>query len=122
MYAIIGVVVIIVVVVLGLYFTGYLTGTKTAQVSIVDDNVCTNGSANCKFTPSSYSTTTGSTVTWKNNGMLTHTVTFTGANVPSPSDQTVSAGQSVSVTISSPGTYQYYCTIHSWMKGNVTVT
>ena len=123
MYAIVGVVIVIIVAVLGLYLTGYLGTTGgAAQISIVDDNVCSSGSAACKFTPISYSTSVGSKVTWKNNGGQSHTVTFTGSTVPSPADQPVSSGQSVSVTFSSAGTYQYYCTIHAWMKANVTIT
>jgi plastocyanin len=128
MYIILGVVAIIVVAVLGLYFTGYLTGSKTVNVSILDDSTngtdgCTNNDAACKFSPVPFASTVGSTVVWKNTGKQAHTVTFTGSNVPSPSDLgTVQPGQTVQVSFSSAGTYQYYCTIHTWMKGNVTVT
>ena len=122
MWAVLGVVVIIVVVVLGLYFAGYLTSTSSAQISIVDDNVCSSNSAACKFDPSLYNAHTSDKVTWKNNGGVSHTVTFTDTSPPTPSDQTVLSGNSVSVTFSSVGTFHYYCTIHSWMKGNVTVT
>ena len=122
LYAVIGVVVIVIVAVVALYAAGYFGGGTAAQIAIEDDNVCSSGSTACKYTPISYSTSVGSKVTWKNTGGQSHTVTFTGSNVPSPADQPVSSGQSVSVTFSSAGTYQYYCTIHAWMKANVTIT
>jgi plastocyanin len=34
----------------------------------------------------------------------------------------LSHGQSYSVTLTKPGTYQYICTIHPNMKGTITVT
>jgi plastocyanin len=127
MYAVIGVVIIIVVAVLGLYLGGYLGGGggTTAQITIADDSVCTTNSAACHFSPvswpdSSHTVHTGDTVTWKNNGGVAHTVTFTSS--ASPLDQTILAGKTGSVTFSATGTFQYKCTIHPWMTGNVTVT
>ncbi len=123
MWAILGVVVIIVIAILGLYFAGYLTpSSSSAQISILDDNVCSGSSAACKYSPTLYNAHVGDKVTWKNNGGQTHTVTFTDTSPPTPSDQTVLSGNSVSVTFSSAGAFHYYCTIHAWMKGNVTVT
>jgi plastocyanin len=123
MYAVVGVVIIIVVAVLGLYLTGFFgSNSPTAQISIVDDGTCASQSAACKFTPTTYQAHVGDTVTWKNNGAIPHTVTFTGTNPPSPSDTTLGSGKTVSVTFPTAGTYQYKCTIHLWMTANVTVT
>ncbi len=123
MWAALGVVVIIVVAVLGLYLAGYLTpSSSSAQISILDDNVCTTNSAACKYNPALYNAHVGDKVTWKNNGGVSHTVTFTDASPPTPTDQTVLSGNSVSVTFNTAGAYHYYCTIHTWMKANVTVT
>ncbi len=124
MYAIVGVVVIIIVAVLGLYLSGYLGSSgPTVQVSIVDDNVCANQSAACKFTPLHWDAHIGDKVTWKNNGGVAHTVTFNASPTPpSPSDTTLSAGNTLTITFNTANTYQYKCTIHPWMVGNVTVT
>ena len=125
MYAVIGVVIIVVIAVVALYAAGYFGGGTTAQVSIDDNNVCSGSSTACKYTPASYSAKVNDKVTWKNNGGQAHTVTFPDPAFASgtvTSDQTVQSGQSVSVTFSSAGTFHYYCTIHTWMKGNVTVS
>ena len=122
MYAIVGVVIIIIVAVLGLYLSGYLGTSSAAQISIVDDNACANNSVACKYVPDPYNAHVGDTVKWKNNGGVAHTVTFTGASPPSPSDTTVSPGGTVSVTFNNAGTFPYKCTIHPWMTANVTVT
>ena len=128
LYAVIGVVVIIVVAVVALYAAGYFGGgTKTVNITINDPGSCTTGSATCNFSPASYSAHVGDTVTWKDAGTTPegHTVTFPDPSFASgsvSSSQTVSPGNTVSVTFSSAGTFHYYCTIHTWMKGNVTVT
>jgi plastocyanin len=76
----------------------------------------TPGSAG--YIPGNFTTNVGKTVTWANKDTTTHTVTsMTGlfdSGILNP-------GQTFSHTFTQAGVYTYYCTLHSWMKGNVTV-
>jgi plastocyanin len=85
-----------------------------ASVSIVD------GPSNSDFgySPSAVSITAGDTVTWTNNG-----TTPVGHNVASAdfNSGTLHNGQSYSRVFTTPGTVNYVCTIHPFMKGTVTV-
>jgi plastocyanin len=73
---------------------------------------------NAGYIPGNFTTTVGKTVTWANKDTTTHTVTsMTGlfdSGILNP-------GQTFSHTFNQAGVYSYYCTLHSWMKGNVTV-
>jgi len=79
------------------------------------------------FYPQNVTVTKGTRVTWMNlNGYITccdpgeHNVSFaTGANYTSA---TISTFQTVSYTFNADGTFEYYCTIHPIMRGQVTVT
>ena len=56
-------------------------------------------------------------VLWTNTGSATHTVTFdNGKDCGS-----LAAGDLLHVQFNAPGTYAYHCSIHSSMKGTVTV-
>ena len=58
------------------------------------------------------------TVTWVNNDDTPHTVTSTDGSFNSGN---LNPGQSWSYTFTSTGTYTYYCSYHSWMKGTIIV-
>jgi plastocyanin len=77
-------------------------------VSIVDFN----------FAPSSTTVHVGDTVTWTNNGQAPHTAT---ANDGSFDTGTLQKGATGSHTFTTAGRFAYYCTIHPFMKGTVTV-
>jgi len=63
----------------------------------------------------------GDTVTWYNNDTVSHTVTsYPPGSVPLDSP-TLSPGETWSYTFTSDGTYEYYCTIHTTMRGTVVV-
>jgi plastocyanin len=87
-------------------------GAKTADVTI-------KGLA---FSPGTLTVDKGTVVTWTNNDNTTHTVT-SGANRTKDGtfDQQVSAGTDVSVTLDAVGSFDYFCQIHSSMKGTVVV-
>lgn len=55
----------------------------------------------------------GGTVTWKNDGALPHTVTFTGFDKP------LKAGQQVQFTFASGGRTLIRCTLHPQMTGEI---
>jgi plastocyanin len=57
------------------------------------------------------------TVIWTNNDQTTHTVTDKGVF----DSGLLNPGQTFTYTFTTPGTYNYYCTIHAWMTGTVIV-
>ncbi len=60
----------------------------------------------------------GTTVTWTNQDNVPHSVTFKNGMKDSG---LMYQGQSFSYTFNTPGTYQYYCTVHPNMVATVTV-
>jgi plastocyanin len=72
-----------------------------------------------KFSPTSIQVSTGSTVTWTNHDNFTHSVQVEGQSEV----QMMRPGESVQVTFSTPGTFNYLCTLHAQnMKGTVLVS
>lgn len=70
------------------------------------------------YAPANFTITVGKTVTWANKDTTAHTVTSTTGLFDSG---ILNPGQTWSHTFTQTGIYSYYCTLHSWMKGNVTV-
>ena len=73
------------------------------------------------FRPENITVTAGTRIDWINVGQKKHTVTN-----DTLFDQDILVGQTFSFTFDKPGTYQYYCVIHSesptdGMVGTVTV-
>jgi plastocyanin len=60
----------------------------------------------------------GTTVEWKNDDPLAHTVTATDGGFQSP---LIEPGQTWRHTFTAPGTYSFYCTPHPFMRGVVVV-
>lgn len=83
------------------------TPAPAANVIDITDN---------QFTPASLAVDPGTTVTWRSNGALTHTVTSTVFGA-----QRLAPGQSFSYTFAAAGTYPYVCDIHAGMAGTVSV-
>ncbi len=73
------------------------------------------------FAPAATTVKKGTTVTWTNSDQDAHTVTSTGSGGPLRSP-TLQTGQSYSYTFTTPGTFEYLCTIHPFMTATVTVT
>ncbi|HVV77716.1 MAG TPA: cupredoxin family copper-binding protein [Mycobacteriales bacterium] len=72
------------------------------------------------FHPSTLTVKAGTKVTFVQQDTITHNVTGSGnaAFMHSPS---LTKGQTYTVTFSKPGTYNYICTIHPYMKAKVIV-
>jgi plastocyanin len=70
------------------------------------------------FGPKIITVKIGTTVTWTNQDYVPHTVTSTTQLFRSPVFFT---NDKFSFTFSTPGTYEYFCTIHSKMTGTVVV-
>jgi plastocyanin len=86
------------------------------------------------FQPTDTTVEVGTTVTWRNDEPITHTVTSgrfdgvdktTGLRSSQKPDGTfeekLSKGKSFSFTFTKPGTYTYYCDIHQGMNATITV-
>jgi plastocyanin len=78
--------------------------------------------ANFTFSPTTISLKKGQKVTFafKNTDTVKHNLTITGLNV----DKDVSGGKTgqVTMTLKTPGTYEFHCTYHPQkMKGTITV-
>ena len=76
------------------------------------------------FAPANYTAKVGSTITWVNKDPVAHTVV--SSSVPSGagtfSSGPIQYGNVYSVTLTVPGTYKYFCSIHPFMTGTIVVT
>ena len=74
---------------------------------------------NYAYDPPTLQVQAGTTVTWINQDAAPHTVTsLSGSELAS---DTLNKGGTYSHTFTTPGTYDYYCTIHPYMKASVEV-
>lgn len=77
------------------------------------------------FQPTSLTVRVGSTVTWTNKDSTGHTVTADDGSFKSNTIRTGTTydmtGTSFKQTFVKPGTYSYHCSIHTSMKGTITV-
>lgn len=77
------------------------------------------------YTPNNISAKAGETITFDNVDANFHTVTSgTAESGPSGAFDSglLSAGDKFSLTLDEPGTYNYFCTLHTNMVGTVTVS
>jgi plastocyanin len=108
------VVLLLLVVPLGLWGFGPLSGASDPQpeggasVSIED----------FEFDPLTVNIAVGEMVTWTNNGTFAHTSTRTGGW----DSGLLSTGGTFSFTFNSAGSFQYFCSQHPFMIGTVNVT
>ena len=70
------------------------------------------------YAPAAITIAAGQTITWHNETIGPHTVTSTSELFNSGR---IEGGTSYALRLSTPGTFDYYCTIHPTMKGVVTV-
>lgn len=75
------------------------------------------------YTPSPLQVPVGATVTWVNGDAIVHSVTSGTPEMPGPAfdSQLFDEGQSFTFTFTQPGTYPYFCTRHTFMRGEITV-
>ena len=73
---------------------------------------------NLRFTPDAISIPAGGTLTWTNGDGFTHTVK--GDTAPFASG-VLDHNATFTQTFDAPGTYDYHCTIHPFMRGKVVV-
>jgi plastocyanin len=73
------------------------------------------------FSPASLTVDVGDTVVWTNSGAAPHTATSDAGQADSWDSGTLATGQTFAHTFSTPGTFSYFCAIHPFMRGSVTV-
>jgi plastocyanin len=91
-------------------------GTQADIVIVHGAGLQSNGQF---YTPINFTVKAGTPVTWVNRDNTVHTVTSTTALFDS---KDIAAGATYTHTFNTPGTYPYYCTYHTWMKGSIIVT
>ena len=82
------------------------------------DTVTISGYA---FHPVSLTVRAGTHVTFINRDATAHTATASGGG-PAFDTGTVRAGRQATVTLTTPGTYVYYCQFHPFMRATIRVT
>ncbi|HEY2376471.1 MAG TPA: plastocyanin/azurin family copper-binding protein [Gemmatimonadaceae bacterium] len=73
------------------------------------------------FDPAQADIGAGATVTFTWAGGVTHNLTWLTTPSPTPPNSGDMSSGSVQVTLNTPGTYNYHCTIHAGMDGSITV-
>jgi amicyanin len=74
--------------------------------------------AQMQFSPAQITVKRGATVTWTQMGSIPHTVTARDGSFDS---KTLGASASYSETFEEPGTYDYFCSLHPTMQGQIVV-
>ena len=78
------------------------------------------------FVPDTLTVSKGTTVSWTNGDSTLHTVTSGSAEAGNSGTEFdssyLAAGKTFQHQFSSSGTFDYYCTLHPYMKGKVVVT
>jgi len=124
---------LIIILILGFMIGGVTVGSFAAvtenqllsSANISADITIPSGAtnpANAAYIPGNFTVKAGKTVTWVNKDTTDHTVTSSVGTSPSFDSGSLKPGQPWSHPFTQTGVYKYYCTLHSWMKGNVTVT
>ena len=104
-----------------------MTGNSTAASgNEIDISPGSSAPSNAKFyEPPTLTVPAGTTVTWKNTDSTLHTVTSgsaeTGVSGTEFDSSYLAGGKTFQHTFSSAGTFDYYCTLHPFMKGQVIV-
>jgi len=114
-----------------------MTETTTTNASVPANSTNVQVTIeNYAYTPADVTVTVGTTVTWVNKDQIGHTVTEGDPEAAKPAAQrffdssneattgkpvVIQPGESWSFTFTQPGTYDYYCIPHPYMKGHITV-
>ncbi len=106
--------------------TVYAQGVSDLNIKIDIQKGSSVPSSHKSFSPSKITIDKGVTVKWTNKDSTLHTIT---SGKPQSSDtgeefdsSFLAAGTSFEYTFDNAGTYDYFCTLHPYMKGKVVVS
>lgn len=74
------------------------------------------------YAPATITVKKGTKVTWTNQDAVRHDITPDNESADFKASELLAKGESYSVTFNTAGTYTYYCSPHTYMKGTVIVT
>jgi plastocyanin len=98
---------------------GTLTGSLLALgSSLAEDTSKSITIDNFTFAPAEFKVPVGTTVTWVNRDDIPHTVVETDKKFRS---KALDTDDSFSYTFTTPGTFDYFCSLHSKMVGKIIV-
>jgi plastocyanin len=96
---------------------GCLAGA-TLGAALAASDALEVGIDNFTFTPASLTVKAGTTVTWTNRDDIPHTVTSTAKLFKS---KALDTDDKFSFTFATPGSYEYFCSLHPHMTGKIVV-
>jgi plastocyanin len=73
---------------------------------------------NFTFEPQTVTVKAGTTVRWRNDDDIPHTVT---ASTRAFKSKPLDTGDGFAFTFTTPGTYEYFCSLHPHMKATIVV-
>jgi amicyanin len=85
-------------------------GAQNAQSSVAIDNFT--------FTPQRLTVKAGATVSWTNKDDIPHAIAAVNKLFKS---KTLDTDDAYSLTFATPGTYDYFCSLHPHMTGTIVV-
>ena len=100
------------------------TSKQNVNIKITKSSSTKTNCADKCFTPNNVRVSVGSSVTWKNDDSQPHTV-FSGNPADGPDgkfeSELIKPGKTFPTKFTKKGTFDYFCLIHPWMQGRVTV-
>jgi len=90
--------------------TAAIAPARAADVAVKIDNFT--------FNPATVTVKAGTTVTWTNDDDIPHTVAASNKSFKS---KTMDTEDKYSFTFTTPGTYEYFCSLHPHMKATIVV-
>jgi len=97
-----------------------VTATPTTTTTTAQAQTAAVTIQNSAFSPTTLTVKVGTTVTWTNADLASHTVTSDSGSELSSGN--IGNGQSYSHTFNTVGTFHYHCSIHTSMTATVVVT
>jgi plastocyanin len=73
------------------------------------------------FEPDTVRAGVGQTVVWTNEDNVIHNVIYQGGPKFTSSPPRIRNGSKFALKLTQPGTIQYFCSIHPWMKATIVV-
>jgi plastocyanin len=74
------------------------------------------------FTPTAVQAKVGQQVMWSNEDTSPHNVTYVSGPRFASSRSIMNPGAKFSITVTTPGTIHYFCSLHPWMKATIVVS